>query len=77
MTVASQRAQIALYALQMQDGVVARATLRFDNIHDKCVAVESERQKLTAEIQSGWHLYSLDQPPGGPGEQCGGQKGHG
>ena len=51
MTVASQRVQIALYALQMQDGVAARATLRFDNIHDKCVAEESERQKLTAEIQ--------------------------
>src|ERR1035441_8535504 len=32
MTVASQRVQIALYALQMQDGVVAPATLRFDNI---------------------------------------------
>jgi DsbC/DsbD-like thiol-disulfide interchange protein len=24
------------------------------------------RVKLTAEIQPGWHLYSLDQPPGGP-----------
>ena len=40
MTVASQRVQIALYALQMQDAVVARATLRFDSIHDKCAAAE-------------------------------------
>ncbi len=46
MTVASQRVQIALYALQMQDAVVARSTLRFDSIHDKCVAAESEHQKL-------------------------------
>jgi len=51
MTVASQRVQIALYALQMQDAVVARATLRFDGIHDKCVAAESEGQKLASEIQ--------------------------
>jgi chromosome segregation ATPase len=51
MTVASQRVQITLYALQMQDAVVARATLRFDGIHDKCVAAESEGQKLASEIQ--------------------------
>ena len=51
MTVASQRVQIALYVPQMQDGVVARASLRFDSIHDECVAAESERQKLAAEIQ--------------------------
>jgi len=50
--VASQRAQIALYALQMQDAVVARATLRFDSLHDKCVAAESEHQKLASNIQS-------------------------
>lgn len=52
MTVASQRVQIALYSLQMQDAAVARATLRFDGIHDRCVAVEAARQKLTSEIQS-------------------------
>jgi chromosome segregation ATPase len=52
MTVASQRVQIALYALQMQDAVVARATLRFDSIHDKCVAAESAHQKLASDIQS-------------------------
>jgi len=52
MTVASQRVQIALYALQMQDAVVARATVRFDSIHDKCVAVESAHQKLASDIQS-------------------------
>jgi len=52
MTVASQRVQIALYALQMQDAVVARATLRFDSIHDKCVAAESEHQKLASAVHS-------------------------
>ncbi len=52
MTVASQRVQIALYSLQMQDAVVARATLRLDSIHDRCVAEESAHQKMASDIQS-------------------------
>jgi chromosome segregation ATPase len=52
MTVASQRVQIALYSLQMQDAAVARETLRFDGIHNKCSVAESERQKLASDAQA-------------------------
>ncbi len=34
MTAASQRVQIALYGLQMQDGAVDRATQRVDNVRN-------------------------------------------
>jgi len=51
MTAASQRLQIALYGLQMQDAAVARETLRFDTVHDKCVEREAGRQKLASDIQ--------------------------
>jgi len=43
MTVASQRVQIALYSLQMQDGAVGRAEKRLD---------ESLRRDLASEVQS-------------------------
>ena len=36
MTVASQRVQIALYTLQMQDAAVARTTQRLDEARNRC-----------------------------------------
>ncbi len=51
MTVASQRVQIALHALQMQDAAVARATQRLDNVRSKCLGEEANRQHTASEIQ--------------------------
>jgi len=52
MTGASQRVQIALYSLQMQDAAVARETARFDAVHEKCVVEEGQRQKLATDVQA-------------------------
>lgn len=51
MTVASQRVQIALYELQMQDAAVTRARQRVDNEHNRCLGLEGNRQHTAAEIQ--------------------------
>jgi len=51
MTVASQRVQIALYALQMQDAAVARSAQRLDSAHNKCVVADGGRQHTVADIQ--------------------------
>jgi len=51
MTVASQRVQIALYQLQMQDGAVARATQRLDSVRTKCSAADENRQHTAEDIQ--------------------------
>jgi hypothetical protein len=51
MTVASQRVQIALSALQIQDTAVARAIQRVDNARSKCSAEEANRQRTASEIQ--------------------------
>jgi chromosome segregation ATPase len=51
MTVASQRVQIALYALQMQDAAVARAALRQDSARNRCISLDDARQHTAAEIQ--------------------------
>ena len=51
MTVASQRVQIAMYALQMQDAAVARATQRLDDAHNRCSGLEADRAHKAAEIQ--------------------------
>ena len=51
MTVASQRVQIALYTLQVQDAAVARDTARFDAVHDRCLAAEAQRQKWASDVQ--------------------------
>jgi chromosome segregation ATPase len=51
MTVAAQRVQIALYALQMQDAAVARSAQRLDGTRSKCVGAEDNRQHLVADIQ--------------------------
>jgi chromosome segregation ATPase len=50
-TVASQRVQIALYSLQMQDAAVARATARLDAVRSKCSAVAAERDHFVSEAQ--------------------------
>src|SRR5580692_8452198 len=51
MTVASQRVQIALYQLQMQDGAVARAAQRLDSVRSKCSLAEENRRHTAADIQ--------------------------
>ncbi len=50
-TVASQRVQIALYQLQMQDGAVARSTQRLDSVRSKCSAADENRLRTAADIQ--------------------------
>jgi chromosome segregation ATPase len=52
MTVASQRVQIALYTLQMQDASVARTTQRLDEARNRCKGEEGNRQHIASEIQS-------------------------
>ena len=56
MTVASQRAQIALHALQMQDAAVDRALQRLDNVRNRCKEPEERKQHMAADIQ---HLESI------------------
>jgi chromosome segregation ATPase len=56
MTVASQRAQIALSAVQIQDAAVARALQRLDNVRNRCKEPEERKQHMAAEIQ---HLESI------------------
>jgi chromosome segregation ATPase len=51
MTVASQRVQIALYALQMQDAAVARAEQRVDAARSKCTSIDENRRRMTQTIQ--------------------------
>jgi hypothetical protein len=52
MTVASQRVQIALYALQIQDAAVARAAQRLDTARSKCLGADQNRQHTATEIQT-------------------------
>ncbi|MGA3234869.1 MAG: hypothetical protein ABSG03_01100 [Bryobacteraceae bacterium] len=51
MTVASQRVQIALYALQMQDAAVARAAQRLDSARDRRSGAEANRDHTASAIQ--------------------------
>jgi chromosome segregation ATPase len=51
MTAASQRVQIALYGLQMQDSAVARAMQRLDVVKNKCAGAEGNRQHTSEEIR--------------------------
>jgi chromosome segregation ATPase len=51
MTVASQRVQIALYALQMQDAAVARAAQRMDSARDRRSGAEANRDHTASVIQ--------------------------
>ena len=51
-TAVSQRVQIALLTLQMQDGVVARSVQWLDEAHKKCAALENERQHVEATVET-------------------------
>jgi chromosome segregation ATPase len=51
MTIASQRVQIALQAMQMQDAAVARSAQRLDAVRSKCAGVDAPRQHMAAEVQ--------------------------
>ncbi len=50
-TISSQRVQIALYSLQMQDAAVARATQRADEARNKCLGATAIRDRISVEIQ--------------------------
>jgi hypothetical protein len=63
MTVASQRVQIALHELQMQDAAVARAKQRVDNTQNRCLGAERNRLHTAAEI-SGWLRTTPSALPG-------------
>jgi chromosome segregation ATPase len=52
MTVASQRVQIALYTLQMQDTAVARSAQRLDSAHGRCIGADGGRQRTAADIRA-------------------------
>jgi len=51
MTVASQRAQIALYTLQIQDAAVARAMQRLDDQRNRCKGPEERKLRMVGEIK--------------------------
>src|SRR5579863_7169953 len=51
MTVASQRVQIALSQLQIEEGAVARATQRFDSAHGRCQSMAESQQRTKADIE--------------------------
>jgi len=52
MTVASQRAQIALFTLQMQDSAVARTSQRLEEVRNRCRGEDANRQRQGLEIQN-------------------------
>jgi hypothetical protein len=52
LTIASQRVQIALYSLQLQDGAVARAAKRMDDAHAKCVNVQNEQDHEALDVRN-------------------------
>lgn len=51
MTAGSQRVQIALYKLQIQNAAVRRASRRADTMHDRCMREEDARQHMAADVQ--------------------------
>ena len=51
MTVATQRVQIALYGLQIQDAAVARATQRLDDARNRRLGAEAGRDHTASQIQ--------------------------
>ncbi len=50
MTVASQRAQIALHSLQIQEAAVSRTTQRLDAARNSCSVLEQNRKHFAADI---------------------------
>jgi chromosome segregation ATPase len=63
MTVASQRVQIALYALQMQDAAVARAAQRMDDARNKRTGAEANRDHTASAIQGLEEKLASGTPP--------------
>jgi chromosome segregation ATPase len=51
MTGASERVQIALYSLQMQDAAVARAAQRIDEVRNKCTVKEADRAHIASDVE--------------------------
>ena len=51
MTVASQRVQIALYSLQLQDDAMSRSSQKLDAIREKCATAEANRQHTAVDLQ--------------------------
>jgi hypothetical protein len=51
MTVASQRVQIGLYNLQMQDAAVTRSTQRLDEARRRCSDLENRRRGTAGDVQ--------------------------
>jgi hypothetical protein len=51
MTVASQRVQIALYGLQIQDAAVARTSQRLEEARNKRMGAENARDHIAADVQ--------------------------
>lgn len=49
-TVASQRVQIVLYRLQLQDAAVSRATKLVEEAHSKLAELAAERRRVSAEM---------------------------
>jgi hypothetical protein len=62
MTVASQRAQIILSSLQIQDAAVARSAQRLDGIRNKCVDLEMANQHTAGDIQRMQNYVSTGTP---------------
>jgi len=63
-TAASQRVQIAISGMQLQDATVARSSQRLDEIRNKCAAVELSRQHTAFEIQRFENALSPGATPG-------------
>ena len=51
MTVASQRVQIALYSLQLQDAALARSAQRLEAARGRCLGADDSRQHTAVEVQ--------------------------
>ena len=51
MTVASQRVQITLHALQLQDTAVARAVQRLDEARNRRLQAEDNRQHMSLDVK--------------------------
>ncbi len=73
MTVASQRVQIALSALQMQDAVVARSMQRLEETRRHCLGQEQERQRTASLIQQLEGALAAGTMPEGEIKQARGQ----
>lgn len=60
-TVASQRIQIALYRLQLQEAAVLRAAKLVEEAHSKLAELAAERKRVTSDIEQFEDLHSRTQ----------------